>query len=212
MDKRNSPTLIRDKEIDLALSFLFFSLAVLSSAMVVRNQDPLARIQGASSAILNILVGSAFAIRKGAVEETNRNEYLVPTSSFILPFLILNIPLLMSAEYSLPLGLVIAIPATVLGAVSIVYLRRSFAILPAVRRIVCTGPYRIIRHPIYLAEMLYVFGYMLLRFNTVSLVLYLMFVVCTLWRIRIEEEKLRKHASYRRFMHGVKYRLVPGIY
>jgi len=99
-----------------------------------------------------------------------------------------------------------------IAAASIVVLRRSFAVLPSVRDIVTRGPYRWVRHPLYLGEAIFVLGVMLLAFNLASLLLYLGFLALMLARIRIEERKLFAQEEYRSYARSVRYRMLPYLY
>lgn len=61
----------------------------------------------------------------------------------------IGIPLLGFSFYALGL---------VLSFMSTIYLRSSFSVLPERRKIVSTGPYRYIKHPIYVGYVLMAFG------------------------------------------------------
>ena len=48
--------------------------------------------------------------------------------------------------------------ASVLGVLTLSFLGRSFSVMPEARRLVTTGPYSVVRHPLYLFELLGVVG------------------------------------------------------
>ena len=204
--------LILDKEVDYPLALLFFILAGYSGFNVVRASDPYLQIEILASIPINLMAGLAFIIRKPAIEQTNRGEYLIPVLSFILPFFVLNNIIFINPDYSFPLGLLIAVPGMIIALTAILFIRRSFAVLPAVRTLVDNGPYRYIRHPVYLGETIYVFGSMLLYFNILSIFFLIAALAFMIGRIELEERKLGKLPEYREYMKRVKYRLVPRVF
>lgn len=91
-------------------------------------------------------------------------------------------------------------------------LRRSFGMLPANRGIVSSGPYRIVRHPIYLGYMTAHVGFLLANFTTYNLTLIAAVAFCQVIRIREEEALLRKDPQYQDYAGRVRWRLVPGLW
>ena len=73
---------------------------------------------------------------------------------------------------------------------SLFFLRRAFSVTPQARSLVTTGPYSIVRHPIYCSNILSLLGLALLIDSMQSVTL---FVVCSflqMWRARYEEKLL----------------------
>jgi protein-S-isoprenylcysteine O-methyltransferase Ste14 len=92
------------------------------------------------------------------------------------------------------------------------WLRRSFSILPEARALVTTGPYRIVRHPLYVTEEIANFGVMLQFAQPWSLLIEIVNVALQLWRISFEEHVLlRAFPDYANYASRTR-RLVPGIY
>lgn len=88
---------------------------------------------------------------------------------------------------------------TLLG---ILYLKRSFSIMVEARTPVFDGPYRYVRHPLYLGEALAVSGVLLFRFSAANVLLFFLFLFCQAVRARFEEKKLLsvfpEYGEYRR--------------
>jgi protein-S-isoprenylcysteine O-methyltransferase Ste14 len=96
--------------------------------------------------------------------------------------------------------------------VSFVCLGRSFGIVAANRGLKSGGPYRLVRHPIYLGHTLTITGFLLANFSAFNLVVYLVVCVSQLARIRAEERILIATSDYESYRVGVRWRLLPGVY
>lgn len=90
-------------------------------------------------------------------------------------------------------------------------LGRSFSLLPQARELVTSGPYRYVRHPIYLGGFLITLGEVWLRWSPLVLALNLIFVAAQVARLRYEEALLERtfpeYAEYRARTSSV----LPGI-
>ncbi len=89
--------------------------------------------------------------------------------------------------YGLLWGMTAATGLTVWGMWT---LRRSFSITVEARQLVTSGPYRLVRHPIYSGEILAAATVAAIRFSGVNLAILLIFAALQLWRSRLEEGKL----------------------
>lgn len=120
-------------------------------------------------------------------------EIIIPLIGGALPF-----ALLLSPPYPAVLGhrflfygvLWGMTGATTLTVAGMWTLRRSFSITVEARSLVTSGPYRLIRHPIYLGEILAAAGMALIRLSLVNGILLGIFIVIQLLRARWEEKKL----------------------
>ena len=80
-------------------------------------------------------------------------------------------------------------------------------------RVVTEGPYRIVRHPMYAASILYLLGMPLLLGSWWGVVAVPVIVAGLALRIRREEGMLRQELSgYEDYAARVRYRLVPGLW
>ena len=96
-----------------------------------------------------------------------------------------------------------------LTIVSFLYLGRSFAILPAVRGTVTTGPFRIVRHPAYLGEVLMICGCCIADPRLPHLGPLAAGLPLVAFRILAEERVMSTSAAYVEYKNQVRKRLIP---
>lgn len=109
-------------------------------------------------------------------------------------------------------GLVLVTSAAVLSLVSLVTIGRRFGVRPALRDLVTIGPYRLVRHPMYLSYIIADIGYNLEEWNFVTLFLVFVGWISLVCRIRSEEKILSHHNRWLAYKSLVRYRLVPGLW
>lgn len=138
-------------------------------------------------------------------------EAVFPLLLVLLPFAIVSRPYTYNSWIPEKAGLhlgglyainIVLILAGILNIVGLVAMRKSFAIMAEARVLVTTGPYRRVRHPMYLAHFLIFLCVLLQRLAPLTLALYLVFVAGQVIRARIEERKLAQsfpeYEEYRR--------------
>jgi len=112
-------------------------------------------------------------------------------------------------------GLVMVVAAAIIAFWSLRLLGRSVSIFPAPTedsQIVRSGPYRVVRHPIYLAVILGAIGLALAALSPFALVAALVFIPFFMSKTGHEEELLIEHfPAYREYRSTVPYRLIPYV-
>ncbi len=160
--------------------------------------------------------------RRMRTREKEREQRLlmrVSTPLLLIIFLLPGFDIRFSWS-AVPAGVVIAADVIVLSGYLLFfrvlrenrYLSRIVEVEPE-QTLVSTGPYAIIRHPMYLAAMvMYLFSPLALGSWWASMPAVL-FIVVFIVRIRNEEAVLlRGLAGYREYTEKTKYRLFPGIW
>ena len=109
-------------------------------------------------------------------------------------------------------GLVLVTLAAALSLVSLLTIGRFFGVRPALRGLVTSGPYRSVRHPMYLSYVVADIGYNLQEWNSVTLLLVLIGWASLVYRIHAEERVLSQHAEWPAYVGLVRYRLFPGLW
>ena len=109
-------------------------------------------------------------------------------------------------------GLVLVTLAAGLSLLSLLTLGRLFGVRPALRGLVTSGPYRFVRHPMYLSYVLADIGYNLQEWNSVTILLVLAGWASLVYRIHAEERVISPHSEWPAYVVLVRYRLLPGLW
>jgi len=100
----------------------------------------------------------------------------------------------------------------VIATLALLHLGRSFSIAPEARRLVVSGPYRIVRHPLYLAEGVATIGLFLQHAAIPALFVLVLQLLLQLRRMGFEEGVLRDAFPAYRAYSAQTPRLIPGLY
>ena len=109
-------------------------------------------------------------------------------------------------------GLYMVAAGACLSLVSLLSLGRLFGVRPALRGLATKGPYRLIRHPMYLAYMVADFGYNLQEWNWGTALMVLVGWVALVYRISLEERILAHDPGWAAYAARVRSRLIPGLW
>ena len=77
--------------------------------------------------------------------------------------------------------------------------------------LVCSGPYRVLRHPAYAGMLLANTAFVSYLASPASIAALSLLVAAIMWRIRVEEGLLMRSAEYREFA-SARNRLLPGVW
>ena len=89
---------------------------------------------------------------------------------------------------------------------------RSFGLVAANRGVKRHGPYRIIRHPMYLGYAITQVGFALLNPVWSNVLIYGAAFGLQILRLKAEEGLLARDPIYAAYMQRVRYRLAPGLF
>jgi protein-S-isoprenylcysteine O-methyltransferase Ste14 len=105
----------------------------------------------------------------------------------------------------------ISLVGYVIALWSVLYLGRSLALVVSVRPLQRGGPYRFVRHPMYLGYLVLVLGIAIASSSPFAVVLYVTYVTTTVYRARLEEETLLAFSGdYRHYAARTGF-LFPGL-
>lgn len=111
---------------------------------------------------------------------------------------------------------VLQLCSVLLGVWSVIVMKlHTLSVFPDIKStaVLCTsGPYRIIRHPMYTALLLLVLALLLNDFSLVRTLIVFLILIDLLLKIKVEERILRAHyPSYDQFVK-VSKKIIPYIY
>ena len=110
----------------------------------------------------------------------------------------------------------IAVVLTIAGLATQLYskltLGRRFGLVAANRGICSSGPYRLVRHPIYMGYVMLHLGFFLLNPSFWNFSVFVILYTIKIPRILAEERLLGQDPDYRIYMSKVRSRLIPGLF
>jgi len=153
-------------------------------------------------AVQSGLIAWRLSTRREQVGEVRWSQKMVAWLSALLP-------LAMRISEETMVGQAITAVGLLLVLWSLSSLGDSFGIAPADRGLVEIGPYRLVRHPMYLGELVSLLGALISNLSTWNIVLIHVLLLCLLLRIHWEEQVVD---NYRVYVRQVPWRMIPGIW
>jgi protein-S-isoprenylcysteine O-methyltransferase Ste14 len=178
-----------------------------AGAGVVATGAPLA-----SAVFLVLAIVLLFARRPPLEKAKGFGPVVAGVVGCLAPFLVLLAPRAALSPQAADVLAAFGLAGTAAAIYALLWLGRSFSILPQARGLVTDGPYRFVRHPLYLAEFLIIlsrapelaFPWSIVALGVVGL--------SQIARMRYEEAVLREaFPAYDAYARKTA-RLVPGLY
>ncbi len=154
-----------------------------------------------------------YLVRRSAKATTN--SFTAKIIAVVATFIPFAIPVLGRPINDLGIML-IADVVTILGMVITLYslsaLGRSVSIIPQARSLVQNGPYKFVRHPLYLGELIAISGIVMARFSIAAMSVFCLLAALQIYRA-VQEERLLAGTFPEYESYSLKRaRFIPGIY
>lgn len=116
------------------------------------------------------------------------------------------------ATADLLVGEILQVGGFALQIVALLYLSRSFGLLPAYRGIKSTGLYAWVRHPLYTAYVISFIGFWINNQSLANAAVAVFGTAFLVMRIYCEEALLLKYADYKAYASRIRWRLIPAVW
>ena len=156
----------------------------------------------------SLLIAVLFLRRRPSRRTDSPWLFLVALVATLLPMLALRAA---PGGFTLA-GLVIQLYGLAGAVASVLNLGRSFGMAPANRGVVTDGTYGFVRHPLYLAELVNLLGYLIAQPSGWNAGVIAVVAAAQVIRIVAEERLLSADALYRAYRCQVRWRLIPGVW
>ncbi len=185
-------------------------LSALSWAVAGCLQGQATTAVGVTVIVINAVVGVLFLLRRPATRKGAMGDNAICVGSVVSSLLAVSVA--PPPEQWPRHAVVLFVVAGGAAVLSMVGLGRSFGVLPAERGLVQRGPYRLVRHPVYSAELMMVLACGWAAWRPLALGAVILATLLVLVRIRIEEQLLTTMSGYHAYRTQVRWRLLPGVW
>jgi protein-S-isoprenylcysteine O-methyltransferase Ste14 len=110
------------------------------------------------------------------------------------------------------LAAVMALAGLVVQVCAKIALGRSFGCVPAHRGLKLSGPYLLVRHPMYAGYLISHVAFLLVNPTPQNFLAYAVCYALQIPRLLAEERLLAIDPAYREYQKNVKSRLIPGVF
>ena len=196
----------------IGLAFTNMLLATLFILFAIANAKSFLEVPRLSVFLIVVteMIVAVFLIVRRNPDETEHTwqTWITTTCGTLAPFLLRPI----EATGDLLLGDILQITAFITQIVALLYLNRSFGLLPAHRGVKSGGLYSWVRHPLYTAYVIMYLGYWINNQSLNNAAVIIAGTAFLVMRIYYEEALLLRYADYTRYANRIRWRLIPSIW
>ena len=198
---------------------LFGSMWFMLLALCVANKigtsltDPWPSLLS-SFCIASFYLVLALLIMTRSPAKAQADGLLPRIAAFVGTYLPWTITFFGKTDQALPnlLSTACVLTGMIMTLASIRHLGRSFSLVPQARSVVQTGPYRWIKHPLYLAEEIVILGVVLQYLTPATVIVLFLHIGVQICRILYEEDLLRRSLPEYSSYEASRWRLIPYVW
>jgi protein-S-isoprenylcysteine O-methyltransferase Ste14 len=213
------------RQVDLGRVLMLFLFGVTAWANVariaalLRADDGLAvrQLIDALTSVLSLafclLVLRAY-LRRGPARATDRDPlvWFAAPAGTLFPLALTAIPPHPGGALRTAAGLALTVLGLAFTVWSVRALATNLSVVPQARAVVTSGPYRLVRHPLYLGELIAIAGMALHVGRAWALMAYLVEVALQLYRAHREEQLLARELDGYADYAARTRKVIPGIW
>ncbi|MBU2675884.1 MAG: isoprenylcysteine carboxyl methyltransferase [Gammaproteobacteria bacterium] len=196
----------------IGLAFTNLSLAVFYLAFAFANAKSFVAEPRLSVLLIVLMetIAAVFLIIRRDPDETEHSWQTWTTTTFgtLAPTLFRPT----DATADLIVGDILQVGGFALQIAALLYLSRSFGLLPAYRGIKSSGLYSWVRHPLYSAYVISFIGYWINNQSLANAAVAVFGTAFLVMRIYCEEALLLKYKDYSRYADRTRWRLIPAVW
>jgi len=202
----------RDKLLSAFGSGWFFVLVILSITAMTRSDASISLMLVRSPIVVLYLLFGVLILIRPAAKSCDRG--LLPRAmAFIGTYMPWTIGFFPFTDFDTAnlLSPIFVFAGMVLAIATLFHLKTAFSLVPQARSVVRSGPYRWLRHPLYVAEEIAVFGLLLQHFTPLAILIVVLHIAVQISRIHYEERLLAETFPEYHAL-SADWRLVPFVY
>lgn len=179
----------------------------------LESRDWILIIRLALSFLFSLIIVILFIIRYPVKGEHARPlEAIIAIVGTLFPIFLAFQPIRFTSQALIITSNILIVIGLIWACISIIALGRCFGIFPEARGLVIRGPYRIVRHPLYLGEIIVVLGFVLPVISPLTTIILVSAIAIQIWRTSFEERILEDaFPEYYTYKENIK-RMIPFIW
>lgn len=194
-------------------NILLFTVTLLELVLLLRLVSTFTMVDWIYLAQHLLVLGISLMRRRPVAQDASLPASLAVAIAYTYPYAQVICLHSMEGHVEWPTGgIALVTLSAFLSLAALFSLGTLFGVRPALRGLTTTGPYSVIRHPMYLAYFIADIGYQLQEWNVGTVLIVVVGWAASVYRIYAEERMLSLDTDWHAYVRSVPYRLVPGLW